>query len=176
MEAGWSEGPLVYVAGSYDHGDKPTNLQRAFAAAENVVKKGGFPVVPHMCHLWHSKYFYHKRDFWLLYSMRLLKQCHCMIVCPGSEFSEGVKAERREAMAMGIPVLNYDQFMALEKFPPLEVVTAINEVNHGAGPDVALGQASDDVRSTEESVQTNAVDQEDTSDAPCLRDECGVQG
>lgn len=158
MEAGWSDGPLVYVAGAYDAGDKSTNLQRAFAAAENVLKKGGFPIVPHMCHLWHTKYFYHKRDFWLLYSMRLLKLCHCMIVCPGSEFSEGVKAERREAMTMGIPVLNYDQFMALEKFPPLEVVTAINEVNHGSSPDVTLGQESDDVQSTGECATAHDVD------------------
>lgn len=168
MEAGWSEGPLVYVAGSYDTGDKATNLQRAFAAAENVVKRGGFPIVPHMCHLWHSKYFYHKRDFWLLYSMRLLQICHCMIVCPGSEFSKGVAAERREAMTRGIPVLNYDQFLAIEKFPPLEMVTEINEVNHGSNPDVSVGPESDDVRPGGEHVPQNDVDQKTASESAGL--------
>ena len=172
--AGWSEGPLIYVAGSYDTGDKAVNLQRAFAAAENVLKKGGFPIVPHMCHLWQSKFFHHPRSFWLLYSMRLLKICHCMIICPGSEFSQGVAAERREAIAMGIPVLNYDQFLALEKFPPLEAVTAINEVNYGAEPDVSLGQESGDVQPTGECVPANDVDQETALGATDIRDQCGV--
>lgn len=165
--AGWSEGPLIYVAGSYDTGDKAVNLQRAFAAAENVLKKGGFPIVPHMCHLWQSKFFHHPRIFWLLYSMRLLKICHCMIICPGSEFSPGVKAEREEAMLRGIPVLNYDQFMALEKFPPL-MIAEEEERPDGPGHDVTAKQASDDVQSGGEQTPANDVDQETAPVAPSL--------
>lgn len=140
---GWQDGPLVYVAGSYDNGaDKGVNLQRAFAAAENVVKKGGFPIVPHMCHLWHTKYYYHKRDFWLKYSMRLLIECDIMIVCPGSEFSEGVKAERERALLLGMQVLNYDDFLRLDTFTPTmydrgskEIRKAITE----AGQEIGYG-------------------------------------
>jgi hypothetical protein len=152
---GWDEGPLVYVAGSYDSGsDKNLNLQRAFTAAENVVKKGGFPVVPHMCHLWHSKFYYHKRDFWLKYSMRQLMECDIMIICPGSEFSQGVKEERERALMMGMEVLNYDEFLRLESFKDIRDINELRSVRkkiHEAGQEVAYGTVtgSDDLSRTE---------------------------
>ena len=166
--AGWSEGPLIYVAGAYDTGDKAVNLQRAFAAAENVVNRGAFPIVPHMCHLWHSKYFYHKSVFWLNYSMRLLTLCHGMIICPGSEFSAGVKAERIKALELGIPVLNYDEFLRLEAFP---MIPLHEEVDYDARPDAAIGSEGTDVRPAGEPVPSDDVDKEDASNTSDLRDE-----
>lgn len=166
-------GPLVYVAGSYDTGNKGVNLQRAFAAAENVVKRGGFPIVPHMCHLWHSKFFYHKRDFWLNYTMRLLHLCagHFMVICPGSEFSPGVAAERRVAVLLGITIYSYDEFLMIEKFAPV-AIPALREVKDGQVDDTASQSESDDVRTDREQALSADVAEETASNSADIRNEC----
>lgn len=168
MNIDLSNGPLVYVACSYDTGDKGANLQRAFTAAENVVKKGGFPIVPHMCHLWHSKYYYHKRDFWIKYTMRLLYLCtgQYMIICPGSEFSPGVANERKEASLLNIVVYNYDDFLLLERFEPR--LSLLQEETDGQLDNVTSQPEGDDVRSAGEQTLPTDVDNKAASNSASI--------
>ncbi|MBC8273418.1 MAG: DUF1937 family protein [Chloroflexi bacterium] len=94
----------VYVAGPYTKGDVVVNVRRAVLAAEELIKRGHVPFVPHLTHLWHL-ISPHPIEFWFTYDNHWLDSCDCLLRLAG----DSVGADKEVALAerQGIPVF-YD--------------------------------------------------------------------
>ena len=109
-------GILVYVAGPYR---APTpwgverNIQRAREYGARIAAMGKMPVVPH-ANTAHYEGI-QKDSFWLEGTLTLMRRCDAVFVMPGSEGSEGVKAEIAEARRNKIRV--FTSLEALEQWP-----------------------------------------------------------
>ena len=90
-----------YVAGPYSNGDTIANVREAILAAEELVKAGYIPYVPHWTAFWHLV-APHDYDFWLNYDMDWLAKCDCLLRLSGS--SSGADKEEEYAKKIGIPV------------------------------------------------------------------------
>lgn len=100
----------VYVAGPYTLGDPVLNVRAACAAAEEIVRVGHTPFVPHLSHLWHlisPKPW----EYWMDYDKAWLDKCDVVVRLPGE--SRGADLECARATSSGIPVMSLDELVAL---------------------------------------------------------------
>lgn len=107
----------VYIAGPYTLGDTAINVRVAIMAADQLLRKGHAPFIPHMSHFWHMMYP-HKYETWLWYDMEWLKVCGAVVRLPGE--SMGADGEVAWAKQKGIPVFDsVDAFLTWHraKFP-----------------------------------------------------------
>lgn len=91
----------VYIAGPIALGDQFVNVRKAIDAAEEVMRAGHTPFVPHTDCIWHLVYPHTHAD-WLKWDFEWLKVCNALIRLPGK--SEGADMEVRVANHHGIPV------------------------------------------------------------------------
>lgn len=98
----------VYIAGPYTHGDVAVNVRNAIEMADELVKSGYAPYVPHLTHFWHLT-FPGPYEQWLALDFAWLAVCDAVVRLPG--FSPGADRETAEAIKRGLPV--YPSFQAL---------------------------------------------------------------
>jgi len=91
----------VYIAAPYTKGDVALNVRAVIDAAEELVKLGHNPFIPHLTHFWHMIYP-HPVDFWYEQDLVWLKCCDAMLRLPGE--SVGADREVEYARQEGIPV------------------------------------------------------------------------
>ena len=91
----------VYVAGPYTKGDVVVNVQEIIRVAEEVLKVGLCPIIPHLTHLWHLV-SPHEYDYWIRYDNMLLRRCDCLLRVAGE--SSGADAEVALAVELDLPV------------------------------------------------------------------------
>lgn len=99
----------IYIAGPYTHLDPVVNTRNAILAAEEVVKKGHTPWIPHLNHLWHMV-APHEPDFWYNYDIAWLSDCDSLLRLPGE--SVGADREVRLARNLGMHV-----YYSIEEIP-----------------------------------------------------------
>ncbi len=84
--------PNVYISGPYSS-DPVDGVRNAVAAADEVLKHGGLPFVPHLTHLWHlisPKPW----EEWIAMDLLWVRQCHILVRLPGE--SKGADLEVAE--------------------------------------------------------------------------------
>jgi hypothetical protein len=91
-----------YIAAPYTVPDPVENTNRVIRFAEKVLKKGYFPVIPHLTLLWQAVNP-KPPEFWYNYTMELMKRCDMVIRLSG--FSEGADREVALANKLGIEVV-----------------------------------------------------------------------
>jgi hypothetical protein len=91
----------IYIAGQYTTGDPAINVKRAIDAAEEVVKLGHVPFIPHLTHFWHMIYA-HEYEFWMEQDFEWLKQCQALLRLPGD--SPGADKEVYLADKLGLVI------------------------------------------------------------------------
>ena len=95
--------PRVYVAGPYTTPDPDTNVRTAVRAADELLKIGCTPFVPHLTHLWNQISPKGWRE-WIDYDLEWVAACHALLRLPG--VSPGAELEVQFALKMGIPVFH----------------------------------------------------------------------
>lgn len=98
----------VYVAGPYTSGDQIANVRAAVLAMWELMRAGHAPFVPHLCHF--ADYLMPQAyETWMLFDLRWLEACHCVVRLPGH--SPGADREVERAKVLGMPVyFGLDQF------------------------------------------------------------------
>jgi len=104
---------LMYVAGAYT-GKTPEevdlNIQAAAKVGQVVVRKGWYPIIPHMNTAGFdrtaSEVTY---DFWIEGTLEVMRRCDAVIMCPGWELSDGAVGELEIANQLKMPVY-FDTF------------------------------------------------------------------
>ena len=92
---------VVYISGPYTKGDVSQNVRNACYAANEVLRIGHIPFVPHLTHLWHlitPKPY----EEWLEIDFALIPKMDAMLRLPGE--SKGADREVELARSLGIPV------------------------------------------------------------------------
>jgi nucleoside 2-deoxyribosyltransferase len=92
---------LVYIAAPYTHPDPVENTHKAIQVAEELIKYGFVPYVPHVSLLWHLV-APHPVSFWYEYDLHILYRCDCLLRIGGA--SEGADNEVKYAQENSIPV------------------------------------------------------------------------
>lgn len=100
-------GPVIYVAGPYQHPYPPYNVRAAIAWADEVLLWGAVPMLPHLSMLWDlvSPKPYAE---WLAIDLALMLRCDAVLRTPGE--SSGADAEVLVAEERGIPVYDVQDF------------------------------------------------------------------
>lgn len=93
----------VFISGPYSNGDQVINTRNAILAAEEVVKKGHVPFIPHLSLFWHAV-SPHPVDFWYVQDLQWLKVCDVILRLPG--LSKGADEEVSYAMSLGKLVIH----------------------------------------------------------------------
>jgi hypothetical protein len=92
----------VYVAGPYSS-DPVTNTRRAVEIAEQILKAGFLPIVPHLSIVW-DLISPHDPNFWYQYDLDIMHACADVVFrFPGE--SRGADIEVNAAHIEGIPVV-----------------------------------------------------------------------
>ena len=91
----------IYVAGPYSRGDTIMNVRGAILAAEEIIKKGHVPYIPHLTAFWHLV-APHEYKFWLEYDFEWLDTCDALYRIPGE--SAGAELEVDFMRNLGRPV------------------------------------------------------------------------
>jgi hypothetical protein len=91
----------IYVAGPYSTGDPIINTREAVKAAEELIKKGHIPFIPHLTMLWHL-IAPHPTLFWYEYDFVWLRFCNAVLRLPG--ISEGADGEVKLAKHLCMPI------------------------------------------------------------------------
>lgn len=92
----------VYIAGPYTKGDVAINVRDAILMAEELIKRGHVPFIPHLSHFWHLV-APHGIDFWYDYDNNFLDHwADCVLRLPGE--SVGADKEVFRAGTLGLPV------------------------------------------------------------------------
>lgn len=94
----------IFISGPYTYPDPVINTRNAIFAAEEVIKKGHIPFIPHLNHLWHL-ICPHDIDFWYEYDLHWLQICDAILRLPGK--SSGADKEVEFADAKEIRII-YD--------------------------------------------------------------------
>lgn len=84
----------VYIAGPYTQGDSVKNARRAIEIADDLVRWGFAPFVPHLTLFW-SFLFPHELSFWYRFDNLWLKKCDILLRLPG----ESVGADNEVELA-----------------------------------------------------------------------------
>lgn len=102
---------LVYVAGPLSIGDKLENTLRAMAVGKQVLKRGHYPLLPHLTYFCEREGDYDLTwAEYLEWDMAFLLRCDALLRLPGD--SPGADREEALARAAGIPV-----FHSIEELP-----------------------------------------------------------
>lgn len=91
----------IYIAGPYSHPDPVINTNNAIQAAEEVLKKGHVPYIPHLTLLWHLV-SPHVVEFWYEYDQVWLRYCNAVLRLPGP--SKGADDEVAIAINLCLPI------------------------------------------------------------------------
>lgn len=91
----------VYIAGPYTHGDVAMNVRGALEAADELLRRGHAPYVPHLTHFWHLL-FPGPYEQWMRLDLAWLFVCDALVRLPGD--SPGADRESAEASRLGIPI------------------------------------------------------------------------
>ena len=91
----------VYVAAPYTLPDPVENTNKAIKAADELIRHGFFPIIPHLTLLWHIV-SPRPEQFWYDYTMGLMGRCDIVLRLPGH--SKGGDQETEAATANGQPV------------------------------------------------------------------------
>lgn len=97
---------IIYTAGRYRSATRwgvEQNVRAAEAVAYEVAKLGGFPLCPHTNTRGHFEDL-QDAEFWLGGTLELLRRSDAVIMVPGWLESSGARAERDEALRLGLPV------------------------------------------------------------------------
>jgi len=99
--------PRVYVIAPYGgKGEEVAeNIRLAIEAAEEIVKGGGIPFVPHLYHLWHL-ITPHDKEFWMRQDRQWIWSCDYAVRVGGE--SEGCTKDEELCEALGIEVFKGD--------------------------------------------------------------------
>jgi nucleoside 2-deoxyribosyltransferase len=92
---------LIYIAGPYTNPEPIENTHKAFRMADELVKAGHVPYVPHMSLIW-NLVSPKPVDFWYAYDLEILVRCDAVLRMEGA--SVGADNEVAVARAKGIPV------------------------------------------------------------------------
>jgi len=95
--------PLIYIAGPYTQGDTTRNVQNALKVAEEINKRGGVCIVPHLSHLW-DLISPHDYMYWLDMDHDYIEHCQAIYRIGG--YSPGAETEEEKAEELGIPVFH----------------------------------------------------------------------
>lgn len=92
----------VYIASAYSKGGVALNVRKVIEAADELVKLGHVPYIPHLTHFWHlvSPKPY---EFWLEYDSNFIKDWADCLLRLNNE-SKGADGEVELARRAGIPV------------------------------------------------------------------------
>lgn len=91
----------IYIAGPYTKGDVAVNVRKAMEIAEQLVKMGHTPYIPHLTHFWHLV-FPHPVGFWYDYDNQWLPLCDALYRIEGA--SSGADAEVNDMATLGRPI------------------------------------------------------------------------
>ena len=91
----------IYIGGPYSKGDTVLNVRNAVMAAEQVLRRGHIPYIPHLTMLWHF-ISPHEYQFWLDYDIEWLRLCDALLRLPGE--SSGADKEVALSEGLGKPV------------------------------------------------------------------------
>lgn len=91
----------VYIAGPYTKPDPIRNTQIAISYADELLKLGHTPFVPHLTMLWHLV-SPKKLEEWYAIDLPWIAACDALVRIPGE--STGADKEVQEANRLGIPV------------------------------------------------------------------------
>ncbi len=104
---------VVYVAGPFrsvnpngrsNSWGVQSNVMRAMALALEVWKLGHAAVCPHSNTMFFQDADGCVDDVWLNGDLEILKRCDAVLMTPDYERSSGARAERDEALRVGLPV------------------------------------------------------------------------
>lgn len=91
----------IYIAGPYSKPDPVLNTRNAILAAEEIVKLGHIPFIPHLTLLW-QVVAPHDLEFWYAQDSVWLRFCNALLRLPGD--SAGADKEEALARSLGLPV------------------------------------------------------------------------
>lgn len=92
----------VYIASAYTKGDVAVNVRDAILIADELIKLGHTPYIPHLTHFWHLV-SPHEIQFWYEYDNSFLDHwAECVLRLPNE--SNGADQEVMRAVKRGIPV------------------------------------------------------------------------
>lgn len=94
---------FIFIAGPYTKGDIALNVRKACEAADELVKNGYVPFIPHLTHLWHL-ISPHPYNYWTAYDLHWLEKCDAVLRLPGE--SLGADNEEEFAEMLGKPVIH----------------------------------------------------------------------
>jgi len=92
----------IYIAAPYTIPDPIENTHKACKIADELVKKGYVPVIPHLSFVWHL-ISPKETQFWYDYTMDLMKLCDAVLRVEG----ESMGADREVEMAQKIGMKVY---------------------------------------------------------------------
>lgn len=93
---------LIYIAAPYTHPDPVENTNKVIRIAEEVIKAGYIPYIPHLNLLWHL-IAPHPGAFWYAYDLQILRRCDAILRIDG--VSKGADMEVQFAKDNNIPVI-----------------------------------------------------------------------
>ena len=97
---------LIYIAGPFrgaTQWDIEINVHEAALGGMKVAEAGGVPVIPHtMYRAWNGTL---DDQFWLDATREILRRCDGLALLAGWDWSAGARAEREEAVALGMPII-----------------------------------------------------------------------
>lgn len=103
---------LIYVAGPYRSKDRGMrgvheNIERAAAIALELWVAGAAVICPHK----NTAFFDGAAEdsVWLTGDLEMLRRCDAIVMVPGWEKSVGAVDERREALAHGLEVFEWEE-------------------------------------------------------------------
>lgn len=98
----------VYVMAPYSEGDQIINVREAIRTADDVIKHGGIPFIPHLFHFWHLLEP-RPKEFWMSVDKQMMHACHALISsCELSRASCGMNEELYyNELYLQLPVYTY---------------------------------------------------------------------
>jgi hypothetical protein len=97
----------VYLAGPYSDAPEP-NVKAALIVAEQVVRLGLYPFIPHLFHYW-DQMFAHPYQFWMDMDEVWIKKCDALLLYAESP---GAIRDAEVAWEHNIPVFHSVQHLA----------------------------------------------------------------
>ena len=91
----------IFISAPYTKGDVAINVYRVIQVANELLKMGHTPYIPHLTHFWHI-ISPHPWQTWLRIDLEFLTCCEAVLRLDGD--SIGADMEVEKALELGIPV------------------------------------------------------------------------
>lgn len=101
----------IYVAGPIKLGHRMDNIRAALDAAEEIMRVGAIPFIPHLNSFWHVVHPHPVAD-WMRWDFAWLRTCQALFRLPGE--SVGSDDEYAEMVRLGRPV--FTDMAALQRW------------------------------------------------------------